>query len=167
MKAMSLDDRFADLRTAMDAEIRRARRLAIADLVMLVSRMRANSNDERAAALCEAGRIFPDDPALLELLKNFVPPIGRDETDLRAQRFARVRVAEIQLYHAAQLNTGRAASDVYKALKPQMDAAREAYREKILTPAHGTADHLHAEFVRTLANNDAALLGPEYPGPLV
>jgi hypothetical protein len=84
-----------------------------------------------------------------------------------AQRFARVRVAEIQLYHAAQMKSAGAAGDVYTALKPQMDAAREAYREKFLTPANGTADYLHAEFVRTLANNDAALLGPAYPGPLV
>jgi hypothetical protein len=165
---MTLDERFADLRNAMDAEIRHARREAIADLVKVVSRMRAQSDEsERAAMLREAGRIFPDDPDVLELLKTLTPPVVGDEKALRAQRFARVRVAEIQLYHAAQMKNGRAAGDVYRALKAQMDAARDQYREKFLTPVNGTADYLHVEFVRTLANDDAALLGPEYPGPLV
>ena len=49
----------------------------------------------------------------------------------------------------------------------EIDAAREAYREQFLTPVNGAADYLHGEFVRTLANDDAALLGPGYPGPLV
>lgn len=162
---MTLDERFAGLRSAMETEIRR---LAIEDLSRIVARVRAASNDaEWAAAFEDAGRVFAGEPAVLEFLKTLAPPAAREETDLRAQRFARVRVAEIQLYHSAQMKSGRAAGDVYQALKPQMDSARDAYREKFLTPVNGTADYLHAEFVRTLANNDAALLGPEYPGPLV
>jgi hypothetical protein len=162
---MTLDERFADLRSAMETEIRR---LAIEDLLAAVARVRAASNDaERAAVFEDAGRAFSGEPAVVEFLKTLAPPVAHDEKDLRAQRFARVRVAEIQLYHAAQMKIGRAAADVYRALKSQMDAARDAYREKFLTPKNGTADYLHTEFVRTLANNDAALLGPEYPGPLV
>jgi hypothetical protein len=157
---MTLDERFADLRSAVDTEVSRA----IADLVRVAARIRAASNDlERAAAFEEAGRIFGGEPTALEFLKTLAPapPISG------AQRFARVRVAEIQLYHAASMKSGRAAGDVYAALKTQMDAARKAYREKFLTPENGTADYLHAEFVRTLANDDAALLGPGYPGPLL
>jgi hypothetical protein len=164
---MTLDERFADLRAAMDAEIRCARSRGIADLLQVVARVRASNDAERAAAFEDAGREFTDEPGVLEFLKTLAPPVVREEKDLRAQRFARVRVAEIQLYHAAQMKNGRAARDVYRALKPQMDAARDAYREKFLTPLNGTADYLHVEFVRTLANDDAALLGPEYPGPLV
>ena len=59
-------------------------------------------------------------------------PVSHEDKHLRAQRFARVRVAEIQLYHAAAMKSGRAAGDVYTALKAQMDAAREAYRERFL-----------------------------------
>jgi hypothetical protein len=162
---MTLDERFADLRSAMETEIRR---LAIEDFLSVAARVRAASNDaERAAAFDEAGRVFEGEPAVLEFLKTLAPSVAGEEIYLRAQRFARVRVAEIQLYHAAQMKSGRAAADVYQALKPQMDSARDAYRGKFLTPVNGTADYLHAEFVRTLANNDAALLGPEYPGPLV
>jgi hypothetical protein len=162
---MTLDERFAELRSAMETEIRR---VAIEDLLRMAARVRTVSNDtERAAVFEDAGRVFLGEPSALEFLKTLAPPVAREEKDLRAQRFARVRVAEIQLYHAAQMKSGRAEGDVYRALKQQMDAARDAYREKFLTPVNGTADYLHAEFVRTLANNDAALLGPEYPGPLV
>lgn len=165
---MTLDERFADLRSAMDTEIRCARSSAIEDLLRLAARVRSAMNDaERAAAFEDAGRVFAGEPDALEFLKTLARPAPREEKDLRAQRFARVRVAEIQLYHAAQMKNGRAAGDVYAALKSQMDAARDAYREKFLTPMNGTADYLHAEFVRTLANDDAALLGPGYPGPLV
>ena len=115
----------------------------------------------------EANKAFAGEPIALEFLKTLAPPaVSQEEKHLRAQRFARVRVAEIQLYHAASMKSGRASGDVYAALKTQMDAARDAYREKFLTPVNGTADYLHAEFVRTLANDDVSLLGPEYPGPL-
>ena len=146
---MTLDQRFDDLRKAVNEEITRAKREAVAEVLRA-----ASTGTEQAAAL--------------EFLKTLPPPPGpQDEKNLRAQRFARVRVAEIQLYHAAAMKMGRLAGDVYTALKPQVDAARESYREKFLTPVNGTADYLHVEFVRTLANDDAALLGPEYPGPLV
>ncbi len=162
---MTLDERFADLRAAVDAEVSRA----IADLVRIAARVRAASNDaDRCAAFDEAGGIFDGKPFALEFLKTLAPPaLSQEEKHLRAQRFARVRVAEIQLYHAASMKSGRASGDVYSELKTQMDAAREAYREKFLTPVNGIADYLHAEFVRTLANDDETLLGPGYPGPLV
>ena len=148
----------------MDAELLRARNAAIEDFLQTAARVRAASGEsELAATFEEAAQTFADTPAVLPFLKTLAPPVAHDEKDLRAQRFARVRVAEIQLYHPAQMKSGRAAGDVYGALKLQMDTAREAYREKFLTPVNGTADYLHTEFVRTLANDDAALLGPEYP----
>jgi len=166
---MTLDERFADLRIAMDEEITRARGQAIGDLLRAAIQVRSALNEaDRASAVEGAGRTFGGDTAVVEFLKTLAPvPVLHEEKHPRAQRFARVRVAEIQLYHAAAMKGGRAAGDVYSALKPQMDAAREAYREKFLTPMNGTADYLHAEFVRTLANDDAAQLGPGYPGPLV
>ena len=83
-----------------------------------------------------------------------------------ALRFARVRVAEIQLYQASQVKAGRAARDLYGALRPSIDAARNAFRERFLVPLKGIPDYLHQELVKTLANDDAVLLGPSYPGPL-
>jgi len=89
------------------------------------------------------------------------------ESHARAQRFATVRVAEIQLYHATQVKAGRSSADLYRALRQVLDAARVAYTEEFLTPVNGVPDYLHQEIVRALANNDAKLLGPQYPGPLV
>jgi hypothetical protein len=100
-----------------------------------------------------------------ELLASVNRPAGA-EAHLRAQRFARVRIAEIQLYHAAQVKSGRASGNLYGALSARIDAAREAYRQLFLTPAGGIPDYVHQELVKTLANDDAALLGPAYPGPM-
>src|SRR5580704_11126145 len=110
---MTLDERFADLRSAMETEIRR---VAVEDLLGFIARVRAASSEaERAAAFDDAGRVFAGEPAVLEFLRTLAPP-AREEKDVRAQRFARVRVAEIQLYHAAQMKSGRAGADVYRAL---------------------------------------------------
>jgi hypothetical protein len=51
-------------------------------------------------------------------------------------------------------------------LRPHIDAARGAFRENFLLPLGGVPDYLHQELVKTLAKEDAVLLGPSYPGPL-
>ena len=84
----------------------------------------------------------------------------------RALRFARVKVAEIRLYQDSEVKSGRAAHDLYGALGPHIDAARNAFRDRFLLPLGGVPDYLHQELVKTLANEDAVLLGPSYPGPL-
>src|SRR5579863_4839614 len=67
------------------------------------------------------------------------------ESHVRAQRFASVRVAEIQLYHAAQVKAGRSAGNLYGALRVVVDSARAAYAEQFLTPVNGVPDYLHQE----------------------
>lgn len=80
----------------------------------------------------------------------------RAEDDLRAQRLARVKVAEMQLYQASQVRAGQAAGDLYGALRTQIDGARALLPEQFL-------HYLHQEILRTLAHNDKTLLGPLYP----
>lgn len=92
-------------------------------------------------------------------------PTVRD-AHLRAQRFARVQVAELRLYRPENVAAGRARRDLYGALRDSIDAARETFRRQFLVPTPGMADYFHEELLRTLAGNEAALLGPEYPGPL-
>jgi len=89
------------------------------------------------------------------------------ELHLRAQRFARVQVAEIRLYQSEKVKNGRAAHDLYTSLKKEMDSAREAFRREFLDASDSMVDYLHLELVRTLANDDAEVLGRSYPGPLV
>jgi hypothetical protein len=84
----------------------------------------------------------------------------------RAQRFARVQVAEMRLYKAQQVRAGRLQGDLYSALKSEIDMAREAFQTTYLTPCASMADYLHLELLHVLANDDASLLGPSYPGSL-
>ena len=84
----------------------------------------------------------------------------------QAQRFARVQVAEIRLYKSEEVKNGRIARRLYASLKAEIDSARESYQKDFLSGPSDMVDYLHQELVRTLANNDVELLGPEYPGPL-
>ncbi len=86
---------------------------------------------------------------------------------LRAQRFARVQVAEMRLYRAAAVESGRAQGDLYSALKAAIDEARDAFRRNFVSATPTMIDYLHQELVRTLANDNPATLGEKYPGPLV
>jgi hypothetical protein len=97
------------------------------------------------------------------------PELSGDEErlHLRAQRFARVQVAEMRLNEAAVVHSGAAQKNLYEALRPRIDAARAAMREKFFEPRPGMVDYLHLELVRTLAHDEPELLGKDYPGPLV
>jgi len=102
----------------------------------------------------------------LDISTLYAAGLARALTHSRALRFARVKVAEIQLYQASQVKSGRAACDLYGALGPHIDAARKAFRDRFLVPLSGVPDYLHQELVKTLAKDNAVLLGPSYPGPL-
>jgi hypothetical protein len=95
--------------------------------------------------------------------------LTREQQELhqRAQRFARVQVAEIRLYKSENVKKGRAARTLYASLKTEIDAARETYRNDFLAASDTMVDYLHPELVRPLANDDPELLGSDYPGPLV
>lgn len=85
---------------------------------------------------------------------------------LRAQRSARVQVAEIRLFELDAVQAGRARHDLYEALRARIDAARETFHKTFFTATPTMVDYLHLELVRTLANDDPELLGNEYPGPM-
>ncbi len=89
------------------------------------------------------------------------------EIHLRAQRFARVQVAEMRLYKSQAVKSGRLERDVYGALREDIDRTREAFRRDYLSASPTMVDYIHLELLRNLANDDVELLGPEYPGPMV
>lgn len=93
--------------------------------------------------------------------------LPREEQELhaKAQRFARVRVAEIRLYHAKKVREGREVGNIYAILKEEIDRSRAQFQHEFLR-VPSMIDYLHLEILRTLANDDASLLGPDYPGPL-
>jgi len=88
------------------------------------------------------------------------------ELHLRAQRFARVQVAEMRLYKSDAVKEGRAKRDLYSLLRADIDSARELFQRDYLTATPTMVDYFHLELVRTLANEEAELLGKDYPGPL-
>jgi len=93
---------------------------------------------------------------------------GREQRlHLRAQRFARVRVAEWRLREGAAVRSGRVRGDLYGELAPQIDGARESFRDEFLIQCPSMIDYLHREMVHTLAKDNAQLLGKDYPGPLL
>jgi len=93
-------------------------------------------------------------------------PRDEQETHARAQRFARVRVAEMRLYRAQAVKEGRENHNLFEALRKEIEQGREQFGNDFLTTPT-MIDYFHVELVRTLANDDASLLGPDYPGPLV
>jgi hypothetical protein len=89
------------------------------------------------------------------------------ELHAKARRLARVQVAEMRLFKAQAVKEGRLREDLYSTLRQEIDAAREAFRGTFAGASTSMVDYLHLELVRTLANDDARLLGSAYPGPLV
>jgi hypothetical protein len=85
---------------------------------------------------------------------------------LQAQRFARVKVAELRLYHAEAVREGRAKLDLYGGLRAEIDKLRGEF-EKDFAATPAMVDYLHLEVLRTLAHDDDRLLGETYPGPLI
>ena len=93
-------------------------------------------------------------------------PPETQRVHLQAQRFSRVKVAELRLYHAEKVRDGRARSDLYGALQSEIDGLRSEYQKDFVsTPT--MVDYLHLELLRTLAHDDDRLLGETYPGPLI
>jgi hypothetical protein len=88
------------------------------------------------------------------------------ELHLRAQRFARVLVADLQLYRPQEIREGRKDRNLYTRLKDEIDKSRDVYFRKFAPLIEDGVDYFHLELVRTLAGNEEEVLGPEYPGPL-
>ena len=93
-------------------------------------------------------------------------PAEEQRIHLRAQRFARVQVAEMRLFEADAVQSGRAQRSLYEALGKSIDAAREIFRKTFFASCASMVDYLDLELTRTLANDNPDLLGKTYPGPL-
>ncbi len=83
---------------------------------------------------------------------------------LRAQRFARLLVDEIKLYNQAKVAEGRASKDLYNRLKDDIDKSRASYDKRYGSSPAASVDYFTKELVRILADNDASLLGANFPG---
>jgi len=73
-------------------------------------------------------------------------------------------VDEIKLYNQAKVAEGRAARDLYDRLKEDIDKSRASYHKRYGSTPAASADYFTKELVRILADNDASLLGANFPG---
>jgi hypothetical protein len=84
-----------------------------------------------------------------------------------ARRFAKLLVSEIELYNKAKLAEGRTNKDIYSRMKLEIERSRQAFEQRFGKTVGKQFDYFHDELMRTLAENDPALLGSDYPGPSV
>lgn len=94
--------------------------------------------------------------------------LAEDQRSLhvRAKRFSRVKVAEMQLARPEACREGLEQGNLYLFLKKEIDLARETFRNQFLTIS-SMADYLHLELVQTAAEGDEKKLGADYPGTMV
>jgi hypothetical protein len=81
------------------------------------------------------------------------------QDDEAAQRYARLLVAEIKLYHEPAVDEGRRHGDLLRRLRPQIERAHELYEERVAAAVRARTAYFEDELVRTLAGGDPALLG--------
>jgi hypothetical protein len=84
------------------------------------------------------------------------------DTHRKAQRFARLLMDEVKLYNQAKVAEGRKHKDLYDRLKEDIDKSRNTYNKRYGGTAAATADYLNQELVRSLAEDDVTLLGPNF-----
>ena len=80
----------------------------------------------------------------------------------KAQRFARLLMDEIKLYNQAKVAEGRKKKDLYERLKEDIDKSRNTYNKRYGNTAAAGADYLNQELIRSLAEDDVTLLGPNF-----
>jgi len=80
----------------------------------------------------------------------------------KAQRFARLLMDEIKLYNQAKVAEGRKHKDLYDRLKEDIDKSRSTYHKRYGNTVAASADYLTHELVRSLAEDDVSLLGPNF-----
>ena len=76
-----------------------------------------------------------------------------------AHRLARLLISEIKLYNEKRVEEGRAAGDLYKRLKDDIDRSRQVYDERTPAEVRQDTDFFHDELVRILADGRAEALG--------
>jgi len=80
------------------------------------------------------------------------------EEHASAQRYAKLLVSEIKLYHEADVVDGRRDRDLIARLGGEIAHARVMYEQRVPRHVREHADYFHDELVRTLADGDASLL---------
>ena len=84
------------------------------------------------------------------------------DTHRKAQRFARLLMDEIKLYNKDTLVEGRKNRDLYDRLKEDIEKSRSTYQKRYGSTVAADSDYFDQELIRSLAEDDASLLGVNY-----
>jgi hypothetical protein len=84
------------------------------------------------------------------------------DTHRKAQRFARLLVDEIKLYNQAKVAEGRRNKDLYDRLKDDIEKSRTTYQKRYGTTVAATGDYFQKEVIRSLAEDDVAVMGANF-----
>ena len=84
------------------------------------------------------------------------------DTHRKAQRFARLLVDEIKLYNQAKVAEGRRHKDLYDRLKEDIEKSRSTYQKRYGSTVAASGDYFQKEVVRSLAEEDAAIMGANF-----
>jgi hypothetical protein len=84
------------------------------------------------------------------------------EVHRKAQRFARLLMDEVKLYNQAKVAEGRKNKDLYDRLKEDIEKSRSTYMKRYGNTVAATADYINTELIRSLAEDDVSLLGPNF-----
>ena len=79
-----------------------------------------------------------------------------------AQRFARLLVDEIKLYNQAKVTEGRKNKDLYDRLKEDIEKSRGTYKKRYGNTVAANANYFQVELVRSLAEDDVSIMGPNF-----
>jgi hypothetical protein len=92
-------------------------------------------------------------------------PLNAEEEEIhkKARRFAKLLVDEIKLYNQAKVAEGRQHHDLYDRLKEDIEKSRASYDKRYGNTAAASGDYFNQEVVRILAENDASVLGSNFP----
>ena len=116
--------------------------------------------EEAPAEAVEAPGPAEAGPSDLSQLNEEEQNVHRD-----AKRFAKLLISEIELYSKVKVSEGRKNKDLYGSLKTDLQRSRQTNEKRFAKTQASRHDYLHDEIVRILANDDASILGPDYPGP--
>jgi hypothetical protein len=84
------------------------------------------------------------------------------DTHRKAQRFARLLVDEIKLYNQAKVAEGRRHRDLYDRLKEDIEKSRSTFQKRYGNTAAASGDYFQKEVVRSLAEDDASIMGANF-----
>ena len=92
------------------------------------------------------------------------PVTGDDEeVHKKARRFAKLLVDEIKLYNQGKVAEGRQHRDLYDRLKEDIEKSRASYEKRYGNTAASDGNYFTQEVIRILAENDASVLGRNFP----